>query len=78
MEIQRDFGPQPIGTLLAEHELSAGDLVNASTEQVTYKMVNRAVRGRRLTPNVMAKIRNALNSATGRSYVLSDLFTYTG
>ncbi len=76
MEIERDLGPQPVGSLLEKHALSPKDLVAASTEQITHKMVNRAVRGRRLTPNVMAKIQNALNHAAGSSYALSDLFTY--
>ncbi len=76
MDIERDLGPQPIGELLTRHGLSPKDLVAASTEQITHKMVNRAIRGRRLTPHVMAKIRNALNRAAKASYGLSDLFTY--
>ena len=76
MEIERNLGPQPVGNLLTKHRLSAHDLVTASTEQITHKMVNRAIRGRRLTPNVMAKIRNALNRAADASYTLADLFTY--
>ncbi|MCP5067563.1 MAG: hypothetical protein GY946_13450 [bacterium] len=76
MEIERNLGPQPIGDLLAKHGLSQHDLVAASTEQITHKMVNRAVRGRRLTTHVMAKIRNALNLAAESTYKLSDLFTY--
>lgn len=76
MDIERDLGPQPVGELIAKHELSNGDLVAASTEQITHKMVKRAVKGRRLTPNVMAKVRNALNRAAGTSYELRDLFTY--
>ena len=78
MEIKRDLGPQPLGELLVKHDLSHRDLVAASTEQITHKMVNRAVRGRRLTPHVMAKICNALNRASGGSYRVSDLFTYAG
>ncbi len=76
MEIQRDFGPQPLGHLLERHKLSKHDLVAASTQQITHKMVNRAVRGRRLTPHVMVKIQNALNRAAESSYVLRNLFTY--
>ena len=75
--IERDLGPQPLGELLARHELGPRDLVAASTEQITYKMVKRGIRGRRLTPNVMVKIRNALNRATGKQYTIADLFTYT-
>jgi len=76
MEIERNLGPQPVGALLTKHGLSQHDLVAASTEQITHKMVNRAVRGRRLTTHVMAKIRNALNLAADGTYKLSDLFTY--
>jgi hypothetical protein len=76
MEIQRDFGPQPLGALLEKHELSKHDLVDASTEQITHKMVNRAVRGRRLTPHVRVKILNAINRAAKATYRLTDLFTY--
>ena len=76
MSSENNLGPQPIGALLIKHELAHSDLVSASTEQITHKMVNRAVRGRRLTPNVMAKIRNALNRAAKSHYALSDLFTY--
>ena len=75
--IERDLGPQPLGDLLERHELGPRDLVAASTEQITYKMVKRGIRGRRLTPNVMVKIRNALNRATGKQYTIADLFTYT-
>ncbi len=76
MDIERDLGPQPLGDLLTKHEMSKHDLVAASIEQITHKMVNRAVRGRRLTNHVMTKMRNALNRATEGTYKLSDLFTY--
>ena len=76
MEIERDLGPQPLADLLTQHGLTNRDLVAASTEQITHKMVNRAARGRRLTPHVMTKICNALNRASEQSYLVSDLFTY--
>jgi hypothetical protein len=50
--------------------------VAASTQQITHKMVARACKGRRLTPNVQIKIRNALNAATEGCYALGDLFNY--
>ncbi len=74
--IERNLGPQPITQIMAEHELKSHDLVAASTEQITHKMVTRACKGRRLTINVQGKILNALNNATGQHYALSDLFTY--
>ncbi len=75
-ENPRNLGPQPIATVMAERGLTAKDLVAASTEQLTYKMVQRACKGRRLSPHVMAKVRGALNAAADARYAFSDLFTY--
>jgi len=74
--VERNLGPQPLAQLMARHDLKAHDLVRVSTEQLTHKMVARACKGRRLTPNVQAKILRALNSAAGKEYALSDLFNY--
>jgi len=73
---ERDLGEQPIAALLTSLNLKSHDLVAASTEQITHKMVARACKGRRLTPNVQRKILNALNRATGGAYTLDDLFNY--
>jgi hypothetical protein len=77
MNVERDLGEQPIAALLAELGLKSHDLVAASTEQITHKMVARACKGRRLTPNVQRKILNALNRATGSAYTLPQLFNYS-
>ncbi len=74
--IENNLGPQPISGLMAEHGLKSNDLVRNSTEQLTHKMVSRAVKGRWLTPNIQHKIINALNKATGKVYELKDLFSY--
>lgn len=74
--LDRDLGPQPLAELMRHHGLSAHDLVAASTEQLTHKMVARACKGRRLTPNVQGKVLRALNAAAGREYALGELFTY--
>ena len=74
--IERDLGTQPIAAQLAELSLKANDLVAASGEQLTHKMVARACKGRRLTPNVQAKVLRALNAASGRQYKLAELFNY--
>ena len=50
-EIERNLGVQPIAGIMAERGLKAGDLVAKSTERITFKMVSRACKGRRLTPN---------------------------
>lgn len=76
MKIELNLGEQPIARILAEHGLKAHDLVAISTEQLTHKMVSRACKGRRLTPNVKSKMRNALNSSANKTYALEELFTY--
>jgi len=75
-DIERDLGEQPIVKVMALDGLKAGDLVENSAEQITYKMVSRAMKGRRLTPPVQRKILNAMNGASGKSYALKDLFNY--
>ncbi len=73
---ERNLGEQPLAPLMAELDIQTGDLVDASTEHITRKMVSRAGKGRWLTPNVKAKILRALNLASGKEYVLTDLFNY--
>ncbi|MFN0009159.1 MAG: hypothetical protein ACKVXR_14745 [Planctomycetota bacterium] len=77
-DLERNLGEQPIARLLATLGLRTHDLVAASSEQITHKMVQRACKGRRLTPQVQNKIRNALNARTKGSYGLADLFDYGG
>ena len=74
--IENDLGLQQLSGLMAEHGLKPNDLVRNSTEQLTHKMVSRAVKGRRLTPRTQHKIMNALNKAAGKEYELKDLFNY--
>ena len=71
-----DLGLQPLAGLMAKHGLKPNDLVCNSVEQLTHKMVSRAVKGRRLTLNIQNKIIRALNKATAKEYKLSDLFNY--
>ncbi len=44
--------------------LSNADLVKASTEQLTFKMIQKARKGKPLTPNVQNKILAALKVLT--------------
>ena len=74
--VERNLGEQPLAALLARHGLKTHDLVAASTEQITHKMVARAVKGRRLTNNVQSKLQRVLNQLTGENYRLADLFNY--
>ena len=59
----RDLGEQPLTGLMAEHGLKPKDLVEASTEQLTFRMVTRAMKGRRLTANTMGKVQRAWSNA---------------
>ena len=75
-DLERNLGEQPIAQIMREHHLKAHDLVVVSPGSVTHKMVTRACKGRRLTPNTQSKILGALNRATGKSHSLRDLFNY--
>lgn len=74
--IENDLGAQPLAKIMAEFGLKSHDLVSNSTEQITHKMVGRAMKGRRLTPNIKRKIRNALNKAAAKCFRTEDLFNY--
>ena len=74
--IERNLGEQPIARIMAEAGLKPHDVVKVSAVQMTHKMVSRACKGRRLTPNTQAIVLNALQAATGKTYTLAELFTY--
>ena len=75
-ELERNLGEQPIAGIMQERGLKARDLVAASTELITHKMVSRACKGRRLTSNVKSKVRNALNIVAEHEYSFKELFNY--
>lgn len=75
-ETERHFGPQPIADLMQQLQLRPHDLVSASTEQLTHKMVARALKGRRLTSNSKGIVQRAINLATGNVYKQVQLFNY--
>jgi hypothetical protein len=71
-----NLGPQPIAELMQQFKLNPHDLVIASSDQLTHKMVARATKGRRLTNNTKGIVQRALNQATGNVYKLAELFNY--
>lgn len=73
---ERNLGAQPIADIMAEFGLKPHDLVSASTQQLTHKMVTRACKGRRLTDNAKSKVLTALNLAAGKDFSVTDLFNY--
>ena len=82
-----DLGPQPLGALMERWKLSNNDLVEASPEQLTFKQIQRAKSGRRLTLKMMMKVARSLNIAiwnglpkaekeTFVEYLHKDIFNY--
>ncbi len=76
MNPDRQMGEQPIAQLMAQLGLKPHDLVAASERPITHKMIARACKGRWLTDNTKNIVLCALQRATGRTYTLSELFTY--
>ncbi len=72
----RNKGPQPLADLMLQYQLKAHDLVEASTEQLTHKMVARATKGRQLTINTRGIVQRAFNRATGKTWTQAQLFNY--
>ena len=58
--MENHAAPQPLDTLMTQLGLTNADLVKASTDQLSFKMVQKGRSGRRLTPNCQEKILKAL------------------
>lgn len=78
-----NLGTQPLDAILTEQALGNHDLVAVSEEPITHKAVQRARKGRRLTPHMQRRIATALNRAVTqqgktleRDWQVTDLFTY--
>jgi hypothetical protein len=63
MNEEREHGDQPLDALLTAWGLGNHDLVDASTEQLNHKQVQKARKGRTLTLHMMQKVTRALNVA---------------
>ncbi len=75
--MQENHGVQPIDKICEDRSLKNDDLVSASDEQLTHKQVQKARKGRHVTPNIQGKILRALNAAVeNAAYIEKDLFTY--
>ena len=74
---ENDLGVQPLDVLMAKHGLTNHALVAASTEQLSHKVVQKARKGRRLTPKAKTKVLNALLAALpDQKFAHRDLFNY--
>jgi uncharacterized protein YbcV (DUF1398 family) len=75
--MENTLHPQPLDAIMIEYGLTNADLVKASTEQLTFKMVQKGRRGRRLTSNIQDKILTALMTAKPELKLRRrDLFRY--
>ncbi len=62
---------------MTSQALSNVDLVKASTEQLAFKVIQKARKGRRVSPNLQQKILNALKVAVrDKDFQLNQLFNY--
>ena len=72
-----EFGAQPLEELMARLGLTNHDLVAASADQLTHKMVAKGRKGKKLTPNAQNKILAALRCARPQeTFALRQLFNY--
>ncbi|HLF67499.1 MAG TPA: hypothetical protein VI522_07770, partial [Gammaproteobacteria bacterium] len=74
--MSHEFGVQPLDAILDKSSLKNDDLVQASQEQLTHKQVQKARKGRSITPNIKGKIMRALNAAVDKKYIEKNLFNY--
>ncbi len=73
----RDFGPQPLVEIMKKLGVTSHDLHQVSRDQLTYKMVAKGCKGRKLTLNVQKKILSALNTLHPEAhFTLKKLFNY--
>ncbi|MCA9395717.1 MAG: hypothetical protein KC649_00990 [Candidatus Omnitrophica bacterium] len=78
MENPNNLGLQPLDALMNRLHIDNADVVAASKEQITFKMVQKGRKGRRLTLHVRMKILRALQSiAAGHELKHEQLFNYS-
>ncbi len=78
-----NLGVQPLDAIMNQLGLANHDLAEASAEPLTHKTVQRARKGRRLTPPMQLRVVEALNQAAvargkpiERPWLKGDLFNY--
>ena len=80
-EIERNLGPQPLDAVLQELELDNHAVVALCKEGLTHKAMQRARKGRRLTPKMKVRITETLNilmknKGEERQFGVKQLFNY--
>ena len=77
---EMDVGVQPLDAIMTEREIKNHDLVAAMPPGfLTHKQVQKARKGRRLTPNMQDKVLEALNAfVEPAAYTFEQVFNYRG
>lgn len=76
-KLELELGIQPLDGIMIRLGIQNADLVQASADQLSFKAVQKARKGRRLTLHLQKKILNALCAAKpGTAWTLRDLFSY--
>lgn len=78
---ERKLGAQPLDAIMREHGLDNHDLVELRPVDLSHKAVQRARKGRRLTPRMKLRITEVINAALKkraieRCYATRELFNY--
>ncbi len=79
-EISMNVGVQPLDAIMTSKEIRNHDLVAAMPPGfINHKQVQKARKGRRLTPNMQETVLEALNAYSApESYAHEDVFNYRG
>ncbi len=80
-DLERNLGLQPLDAIMQEHGLGNHDLVELRPVDLSHKAVQRARKGRRLTPKMKLRITEVINAALKqrgieRKYATRELFNY--
>ena len=74
---EMELGVQPLDEIMTKVNLSNHDLVSASAEQLSHKVVQKGRKGRRLTLNSQTKILSALQKLKPEAKLtLKKVFNY--
>jgi len=75
--MDNDLGLQPLDAVMIRLGLTNADVVKASVRQLTFKMIQKGRKGRRLTPNIQHKILEAFHVLKPEEkFTLKDFFNY--
>jgi hypothetical protein len=78
-ENNMNVGVQPLDAIMTENDIKNHDLVAAVAPGfINHKQVQKARKGRRLTPKMQEKILEALNAYATEEYTFEQVFNYRG